>query len=134
MPYGLGYTPFEDDAQHMAMLPRDRVRTRLSGVPFDYPLRLYTFQLADYFTREPEHAPHIEGVDHVSKMVEIRGIQQALRQMCLSSKTTEATRGHDSFTPITGLSQCVFHVLSLGGPCLCSTYGFGRWSRWCDFV
>ena len=75
IPYGLGYTPYEGDARHMAMLGRDRVRARLSGVPFDYPLRPYTFQLADYFTRGSEHAPHIEGVDHVSGMVEIRGIQ-----------------------------------------------------------
>ena len=74
IPYGLGYTPSEDDAQHMAMLRRDRVRARLSGVPFNYPLRPYTFQLADYFTRGSKHAPHTEGVDHVSKMAEIRGI------------------------------------------------------------
>ena len=79
IPYGLGYTPSEDDARHMAMLRRDRVRARLSGVLFDYPLNLYTFQLADYFTRGSEHAPHTEGVDHVSKMAEIQGIQQALR-------------------------------------------------------
>ena len=89
MSYRLGYTPFEDDARHMAMLHRDRVRACLSKVLFDYPLHPYTFQLADYFTGGSEHAPHTEGVDHVSKMVEIRGIQQALRQMCLSSKTTE---------------------------------------------
>ena len=89
MPYGLGYTPSEDDARHMVMLRRDRVRARLFGVPFDYPLRLYTFQLADYFTKGSEQEPHTEGVDHVSKMAEIQGIQQALRQMCLSSKTTE---------------------------------------------
>ena len=43
IPYGLGYTPSEGDARHMAMLHRDRVRALLSGVPFDYPLRLYTF-------------------------------------------------------------------------------------------
>ena len=43
IPYGLGYTPFEDDAQHMVMLCRDRVRACLSGVPFDYPLCPYTF-------------------------------------------------------------------------------------------
>ena len=89
IPYGLGYTPSEDDARHMAMLHRDRVRACLFGVPFDYPFRPYTFQLTDYFTRGSEHASHTEGVDHVSKMAEIRGIQQALRQMCLSSKTTE---------------------------------------------
>ena len=45
--------------------------------------------MADYFTRGSEHAPHTEGVDHVSGMVEIRSIQQALGQICLSSKTTE---------------------------------------------
>ena len=89
IPYGLGYTPFEDDARHMAWLHRDRVRARLSEVPFDYPLCPYTFQLVDYFTKGLEHAPHTERVDHVSRMVEIRGIQQALGQMCLSSKTTE---------------------------------------------
>ena len=43
IPYGLGYIPIKDDARHMARLRRDRVRARLSGVPFDYPLRLYTF-------------------------------------------------------------------------------------------
>ena len=75
IPYGLGYTPPEDDARHMVMLRRDRVRARLSGVPFDYPLHPYTFQLADYFTKGSEHAPHTEGVDHVLKMAEIRGIQ-----------------------------------------------------------
>ena len=73
----------------MARLRRDRVRARLSGVPFDYPLRPYTFQLADYFTKGSEHAPRIEGVDRVPEAVEIQGIQQGLRQMCLSFETTE---------------------------------------------
>ena len=74
IPYGLGYTPSKDDARHMAWLRRDRVRARLSEVSFDYPLRPYTFKLADYFTRGSKHAPHTEGVDHVSGMVQIRGI------------------------------------------------------------
>ena len=47
IPYGLGYTPIEDDAHHMARLHRDRVRARLFGVPFNHPLRPYTIQLAD---------------------------------------------------------------------------------------
>ena len=59
----------------MAQLRQDRVRARLSGVPFDYPLRPYTFQLADYFTKGSEHAPRIEGVDRVPEAVEIQGIQ-----------------------------------------------------------
>ena len=43
-PYGLGYTPTEKNARYMARLCKDRVRARLSGVPFDYPLHPYTFQ------------------------------------------------------------------------------------------
>ena len=43
--YGLGYTPIEDDARHMVQLYRDKVRARLSGVPFYYPLRPYTFSV-----------------------------------------------------------------------------------------
>ena len=69
--YRLGYIPTADDAQHMARLRRERVRARMFGIPFDYPLRPYTFQLVDYFTRGSEYAPRTEGVDHVSKMAEI---------------------------------------------------------------
>ena len=58
------YTPTEDDACHMAWLRRDRVRARLSRVPFYYPLHPYTFQLADYFIKGSEHAPRIGGTDH----------------------------------------------------------------------
>ena len=43
IPYGLGYTPTEKDARYMARLHKDRVRVCLFGVPFDYPLRPYTF-------------------------------------------------------------------------------------------
>ena len=75
IPYGLGYTPSEEDAQHMVRLRRDRVRACLSEVPFDYSLRPYAFQLADYFTRGSKHAPRIEGVDRVLEAVEIQGIQ-----------------------------------------------------------
>ena len=70
IPYGLGYTP-KEDVRHMARLRRDRVKARLFGVPVDYPLRPYTFQLADYFTKVSNHAPRIEGVDRVPEAVEI---------------------------------------------------------------
>ena len=87
--YGLGYIPTADDAQHMARLRRERVRARMSGIPFDYPLRPYTFQLADYFIKESKYVPRTEEVDHVSNMAEIQGIQHALGHMCLSSKTID---------------------------------------------
>ena len=61
----------------------------MSGIPFDYPLRPYTFQLVDYFTKGSEYVPHTEGVDYISKMVEIQGIQHALGHMCLSSETID---------------------------------------------
>ena len=43
IPYGLGYTPTKDDSCHMARLCWDRMRGRLSGVPFDYPFCSYNF-------------------------------------------------------------------------------------------
>ena len=73
----------------MARLRRERVRARMSSIPFDYPFRPYTFQLADYFIKESEYVPRTEGVDHVSKMAEIQGIQHARGHMCLSSKTID---------------------------------------------
>ena len=79
IPYGLGYTLIEDDAHHMEQMGRDRVITRLSRVPFDYPLPLYTFQLADYFIRGSEHAPYTGGTDHALEIDGIQGIKQALR-------------------------------------------------------
>ena len=65
------------------------MRARLSGIPFNYPLRPYTFQLVDYFTRGSEYATCTEGVDHVSKMAKIQGIQHALGHICLNSETTK---------------------------------------------
>ena len=87
--YWLGYIPTADDARHMARLRRERMRARMSGISLYYPLRPYTFQLVDYFTRGSEYAPRTEGFDHVSKMAEIQGIQHALGQICLNSKTTK---------------------------------------------
>ena len=78
MPYGLGYIPTEADARYMSQLRRDRVRPHMSGSPFDYPLRPYTFQLADYFIRGSEHTPRTEGTVHIPETVGIQDIQQAL--------------------------------------------------------
>ena len=74
MPYGLGYIPIEADARYMSQLRRDRVRARMSGIPFDYPLRPYTFQLADYFIRGSEHTPRTKGTVHIPETVEIQDI------------------------------------------------------------
>ena len=74
----------------MARLGRDKVRARLFGVPFYYPLCLYTFQLDDYFIRISKHAPRTGGTNHALETDGIQGIQQALGHMCFSSETTKA--------------------------------------------
>ena len=51
IPYRLGYSPSEDDARHMAMLHQDRVRARLSGVPFVTP---FAHTLFSWLTILPE--------------------------------------------------------------------------------
>ena len=79
------------NAHHMARLCMDRVRARLSGIPFDYPLRPYIFRLADYFVRGLKHVPRGEGIDHILKTVEIQDIQQALGQMHLSYGITKGS-------------------------------------------
>ncbi|RVW41823.1 hypothetical protein CK203_108409 [Vitis vinifera] len=50
----------QDDVRYMARLHRDRARARLSGIPFDYPVHPYTFNLADYFVRGSKVQPHVE--------------------------------------------------------------------------
>ena len=44
------------------------------GVPFDYPLRPYTFQLADYFVRGSDHVPHMEGIVSIVEAVEVQDL------------------------------------------------------------
>ena len=67
------------------------MRARLSGVLFDYPLRPYTFQFADYFIRGLENTPRMEGIVHISEAVGIQDIQQTLGQMHLGIGLTEAS-------------------------------------------
>ena len=83
IPYRLGYTHTEKDARYMARLRKDKVRARLSGVPFDYPIRPYTFQLIDYFVRGSDHGPHMEGIVCISEVVEVQDLQWTLGQMHL---------------------------------------------------
>ena len=87
--YGLGYTPTEKDAHYMTRLRKDRVRARLSRVPFDYPLRPYTFQLTYYFVRCSNHAPHMEGIICISEAVEVQDLQRTLGQMHLGTGIPE---------------------------------------------
>ena len=55
------------------------------GVPFDYPLRPYTFQLIDYFVICSYHAPYMEGIVYISEAVEIQELQRTWGQMHLGT-------------------------------------------------
>ncbi|RVW23184.1 Transposon Ty3-I Gag-Pol polyprotein [Vitis vinifera] len=86
----------EDDSRDMVTTSRGRV-SLLSQLIMTYHMDWVTLLLRRMHDTwrdctgigGSEHAPYIEGVDRVPKAVEIQGIQQALRQMCLSFKTTE---------------------------------------------
>ncbi|KAJ9684938.1 hypothetical protein PVL29_017094 [Vitis rotundifolia] len=53
-PFGLGFIPTKADYRHMVRLRKKRVRARLSRTSFDYPVRLHTMSLADYFMKASE--------------------------------------------------------------------------------
>ncbi|KAL6316726.1 hypothetical protein AAG906_019657 [Vitis piasezkii] len=71
-PYGLGFTPSEDDVCYMARLRRDRVRARF---------------LADYFVRGSEVQPRVEeiGVDDST----LGELQHVFHQMQLDDETPD---------------------------------------------
>ena len=45
----------------MAQLRRERVRSQLYHIPFDYPVRPYSSRLTDYFVRASEPLVHPDG-------------------------------------------------------------------------
>ena len=47
-PFGLGFVPVEADFRCMAQLCRERVRSRLHHIPFDYHLRPCSLRLTNY--------------------------------------------------------------------------------------
>ena len=67
----------------MARLRKDRVRACFFGVPFDYPLHPYTFQLVDYFIRGSEHTPCMEGTVHISEAVGIQDTSSRPWDRCI---------------------------------------------------
>ena len=54
VPFGLGFIPTKVDYQYMTRLHKERVRARLTHMPFDYPIHSYTLSLTNYFVRAPE--------------------------------------------------------------------------------
>ena len=75
MTFGLGFIPTEVDYHYMARLCKERVRTRLSHTPFDYPIRPYRMSLADYFVRGSKIRPRVEEVHsvvHTDREIELQ--------------------------------------------------------------
>ncbi|KAL6329202.1 hypothetical protein AAG906_014812 [Vitis piasezkii] len=62
VPFGLKFIPTEADYKYMARLCKERVRTRLTHMPFDYPTCLYTMSLADYFVRASKPQTHLDRI------------------------------------------------------------------------
>ena len=60
-PFSLEFVPVEADFRCMAQLCRERVRSRLHHIPFDYPLPPYSLRLTDYFMRASEPLLHPDG-------------------------------------------------------------------------
>ncbi|RVW34460.1 Retrovirus-related Pol polyprotein from transposon 297 [Vitis vinifera] len=88
-PFRLGFTPSEDDVRYMARLRNDKVRARLFGIPFDYPICPYTFSLANYFIRglEMDHeTPNASAFMMIAPPSPDRG---NLFSLCFSDETTD---------------------------------------------
>ena len=84
-PFGLGFTPTEDDVHYVPRLRKDKVKAQLSGIPFDYPIRLYTFNLADYFVRGSKIRPRVEEIGIEDGIVD--ELQHILHQMQMGDET-----------------------------------------------
>ena len=63
----------------------------VSTIPFNYPLRQYTFQLIDYFIRGSNNTPPVAGTICTPVAVGIQDIQQALGHMHLGTVITEVS-------------------------------------------
>ncbi|KAJ9704055.1 hypothetical protein PVL29_005372 [Vitis rotundifolia] len=99
VPFGLGFIPTEADYRYMARLRRERVRARLTHMPFYYPVRSYTLSLADYFVRALEpHAPSdgIIGGLSTTQEAELQRLVQYLMTLCFPDEIDE----HGTFTEI----------------------------------
>ena len=88
-PFGLGFTPSENDVRYMTRLHRNRVRTRLFSIPFDYPIHPYTFSLADYFVKGSEVQPHVEEIGVEDSTLD--ELQHMLHHMQMGDETPGAS-------------------------------------------
>ena len=81
VPFGLGLIPTEVDYRYMTRLRKERVRARLTHTPFDYPVRLYTISLADYFVKASELQSHLDGIIGGLSIVQEVEFQRLVHQL-----------------------------------------------------
>ena len=62
VPFRLKFIPTKADYRYMARLRKERVRARLTHTPFDYPVRLYTLSLVDYFVRASKPQTYLDAI------------------------------------------------------------------------
>ena len=53
-PFGLGFVLVEVDFRFMEHLGKEKVRSQLHHIPFDYPVHTYNLRLTGYFVRASE--------------------------------------------------------------------------------
>ena len=103
VPFGLGFVPTEADYRYMARLRKERVRSRLTHTPFDYPIRPYTMRLSDYFVRVLEPQTHSNVIIGGLSTTQEVGLQSLVRQLWLSdgAPSTSTT----AFTVLSSLDR-----------------------------
>ena len=80
----LGFIPTEVDYRYMERLPKERVRARLTHMPFYYPVHPYTMSLADYFVRASEPHTPSDGIIGGLSTTQEAELQSLIRQLRLS--------------------------------------------------
>ena len=82
--FGLRFIPTEADYRNMERLPKERVRARLTHIPFYYPVHPYTMSLTDYFVRASEPHALSDGIIGGLSTTQEAELQRLVRQLRLS--------------------------------------------------
>ncbi|RVW18583.1 hypothetical protein CK203_107957, partial [Vitis vinifera] len=103
VPFGLGFVPTEADYRYMARLRKERVRSRLTHTPFDYPIRPYTMRLSYYFVKASKPQTHSDVIIGGLSTTQEVGLQSLVRQLRLSdgAPSTSTT----AFTVLSSLDR-----------------------------
>ena len=90
-PFGLGFVPVEADFRCMAQLRRERVRSQLHHILFDYPLRPYNLRLTDYFVRDSEPLLYPDGSIYEATDIQHVELYQLFSQLQLCGRAPDTS-------------------------------------------